>query len=57
MNLGELLTAIENYIFSFTQKQFIVNNIPPSMQRLIMEAVYSKFQAVAIDDMIAGQTS
>lgn len=55
MDMGELLTALENHIFQFAVKQFERNEIPITLQRLIMEAVYSKFQGKAIDQMIANQ--
>ncbi|MBO6271003.1 MAG: hypothetical protein J6N19_17880 [Clostridium sp.] len=57
MDIGDLLTAVENHIYSFAKKQFDINNISPSMQRLIMEAVFSKFQAEAIAEMILNQIS
>ena len=55
MDLGELLTALENHIFQFAEKQFDINDVPVTLQRLIMEAVYSKFQGKAIEQMITNQ--
>ena len=57
MDIGDLLTAVENHIYSFAKKQFEINNISPSMQRLIMEAIFSKFQAEVIAEMILSQIS
>lgn len=55
MDMGELLTALENHIFQFACKQFDINEVPITLQRMIMEAVYSKFQAKAIEQMIMNQ--
>ena len=57
MDFGEQLTALENHIYMFATTQFEINNIPPTMGRLIMESVYSKFQDQAIAQMIANQVS
>lgn len=55
MDMGELLTALENHIFQFASKQFDINDIPVTLQRMIMEAVYSNFQSQAIEQMIMNQ--
>lgn len=56
MNIGEQLTALENHIYLFAKTQFEVNDIPPTVGKMIMECVYSKFQEQAIAQMIANQT-
>lgn len=55
MDLGEQFTALENHIFAFAKKQFELNGVPPTLARIIMEAVYSKFQDKAIEQMIVNQ--
>lgn len=57
MDLGEQLTALENHIYVFAKTQFEINNIPPTIGRIIMEGVYGKFQEQAIAQMIANQVS
>ena len=55
MDLGEQITALETHIFAFAKKQFEINNVPPTLARIIIEAVYSKFQEKAIEQMIVNQ--
>ena len=55
MDLGEQFTALENHIFAFAKNQFEINGVPPTLARIIMEAVYSKFQDKAIEQMIVNQ--
>jgi hypothetical protein len=55
MDLGEQFTALENHIFAFAKSQFERNGIPPTLARIIMEAVYSRFQDKAIEQMIVNQ--
>lgn len=55
MDLGEQFTALENHIFAFAKNQFERNGIPPTLARIIMEAVYSRFQGQAIEQMIVNQ--
>ena len=57
MDFGEQLTALGNHIYLFAKSQFEINNIPPTLGRLIMESVYSKFQEQAIAQMISNQIS
>ena len=47
MDLGEQFTALENHIFAFAKSQFERNGIPPTLARIIMEAVYSRFQEIS----------
>ena len=55
MDTGELLTALEHYIFQLANKQFEINEIPLTARKIIMEAVYSKFQEMVIEQMIMNQ--
>lgn len=57
MDFGEQLIALENHIYLFAKMQFEANHIPPTLGKMIMECVYSKFQDQAIAQMIANQTT
>ena len=55
MDFGEQLAALEWNISEFARKQFQINDIPESIQRLVMEAVYGQFQGRALEKMITSR--
>lgn len=49
--LGEKLTFWEEVIYSDTMKMLSENGVPTTLQRIVMEGVYSRFQANVIAEI------
>lgn len=49
--LGAKLTVIEEMIYGDAVRTMAEHSIPPTTARLVMEGVYSKFQAAALIDL------